>query len=118
MDLCYLVQVREIPEIQATLAIILWRLEQVAENWRAVKGMAAQILPPRVMTKMVSEQHGDSDTPDFFVSAYMLCPLHDFGLLERRRESEWRLGEKDTVRVTPLFRRFIRFAELPSPMNN
>jgi hypothetical protein len=118
LDLCYLVRVREIPEIQATLAITLWRLDQVAENWRAVKGMAAQILPPRVMTKMVSEQRGDFDTPDFFVSAYVLRPLHDFELLERRRESEWQLGEEDAVRVTPLFRRFIRFAKLPSPMNN
>ena len=38
--------------------------------------------------------------------------------LERQRQSEWQLGEKDAVRVTPLFRRFIRFAALPSPMNN
>ena len=90
----------------------------MAENWRAVKGMAAQILPPRVMTRMVSEQHGDYDTPDFFVSAYVLRPLREFGLLERRRESEWQLGEKDAVRVTPLFRRLIRFADLPSPINN
>jgi hypothetical protein len=80
--------------------------------------MAAQILPSRVMTRIVSEQRGDFDTPDFFVSAYVLRPLHEFGLLERQRKSEWQLGEKDTVRVTPLFRRFIRFAELPSPMNN
>lgn len=118
LDLCYLVRVREIPEIQATLAITLWRLEQVAENWRAVKGLAAQLLPPRVMTKMVSEQRGDFDTPDFFVSAYVLRPLHEFGMLERQCESKWRLGEEDTVRVTPLFRRLIRFADLPSPMNN
>ena len=118
LDLCYLVRVREIPEIQATLAITLWRLEQVAENWRAVKGLAAQILPPRVMTKMVSEQRGDFDTPDFFVSAYVLRPLHEFGMLERQCENKWRLGEEDTVRVTPLFRRLIRFADLPSPMNN
>jgi hypothetical protein len=118
MDLCYLVRVRETPEIQATLAITLWRLEQVAENRQAVKGMAAQILPPRVLTRMVSEQRGDFDTPDFFVSAYVLRPLNEFGLLERQRKSEWQLGEKDTVRVTPLFRRFIRFAELRSPMNN
>ena len=104
LDLCYLVRVREIPEIQATMAITLWRLEQVAENWRAVKDMAAQILPPRVMTKMVSEKRGDFDTPDFFVSAYVLRPLREFGLLERQRESEWQLGEEDTVRVTPLFR--------------
>jgi len=118
VDLCYLVRAREQPEIQATLAITLWRLAQVAENWRAGKGMAAQILPPRVLAHMISQQRGDFDTPDFFVSAYVLCPLRDFGLLERQRESEWRLGEKDTVRVTPLFRRLIGFAEIPSVMNN
>ncbi|MSU57168.1 MAG: hypothetical protein EXS35_03125 [Pedosphaera sp.] len=118
MDLCYLVHVREQPEIQATLAITLWRLEQVAENWRAVKGMAGQILPPRVMTHLVSQQWGDFDTPDFFVCAYVLQPLLEFGLLERRRESEWQIEENDTVRVTPLFRRFIGFAKIPSPMHN
>jgi hypothetical protein len=90
----------------------------VAENWRAVKGMAAQILPPRVQAQIVSQQQSEFDTPDFFVAAYVLEPLRDFGLLERQRESEWRLGEKDTVRVTPLFRRFTGFAALPSPMNN
>lgn len=118
LDLCYLVHVREQPEIQATLAITLWRLEQVAENWRAVKGMAAQILPPRVMAQIVSQQRGDFDNPDFFVSAYVLDPLRDFGLLERQRESEWRIGENDSVRVTPLFRRFIGFGEIPSVINN
>lgn len=118
LDLCYLVHLREQPMIQSTLAITLWRLEQVAEDWRAGKGMAEQILPPRVLSHMVSEQHGDFDTPDFFVAAYVLCPLRDFGLLERQRENEWRIGEEDTVRVTPLFRRFIGFADLPSPMNN
>jgi len=118
LDLSYLVHVREQPEIQATLAITLWRLEQVAENWRAVKGMVAQILPPRVQAQIVSQQQGEFDTPDFFAAAYVLEPLRDFGLLERQRESEWRLGEKDTVRVTPLFRRFIGFAEIPSVINN
>jgi len=118
LDLCYLVRAREQPEIQATLAITLWRLAQVAENWRAVKGMAAQILPPRVLTQIVSRQQSEYDTPDFFVAAYVLRPLRDFGLLERQRENEWRLGEKDKVRVTPLFRRLIGFAGIPSAMNN
>lgn len=118
MDLCYLVHVREQPEIQATLAITLWRLEQVAENWRAVNGMAGQILPPRVMKHIVAQQQGDFDTPDFFVSAYVLQPLREFGLLERQRESAWHVGEKDTVRVTPLFRQLIGFAEIPSVINN
>lgn len=118
MDLCYLVHVREQPEIQATLAITLWRLDQVAENWRAGEGMAGQILPPRVMRHLVAQQQGDFDTPDFFVSAYVLQPLRKFGLLERQRESEWHIGEQDTVRVTPLFRRFIGFAGIPSVINN
>jgi hypothetical protein len=118
MDLGYLVHVREQPEIQTTLAITLWRLEQVAENWRAVKGLAGQILPPRVMKHIVAQQQGDFDTPDFFVSAYVLQPLREFGLLERQRESEWQIGEKDTVRVTPLFRQLIGFAEIPSVIHN
>lgn len=118
IDMSYLVHVFELPEIQATLAITLWRLEQVAENWRTAKGMAAQILPPRVLAHLVSRQRGDYNSPDSIVVAHVLCPLHDFGLLERQRASEWRLGKEDTVRVTPLFRRLIRFGAFPSFGNN
>lgn len=118
LDLCYIVQVREQPEIQATMAVTLWRLKQVAENWRAVNGMAAQILPPRVQAHIVSQQRSESDTPDFFVSVYVLDTLREFGLLERQCDSEWCIGQKDVVRVSPLFRRLIHFAELPSLRNN
>lgn len=118
MEMSYLAHMRDTPELQATLAITLWRLEQVAENWRAVKGIAAQILPPRVQAQLVAQQQWDWDTPDYMVAGYVLGPLRDFGLLERQRESEWRLEEKDTVRVTPLFRRFVGFATLHSLMNN
>ena len=118
MDLCSLVHVREQPEIQATMAITLWRLGQVAGNWRAATGLAAQILAPRVLTHLESDQRGDFDTPDFFVAAHVLRPLHDFGLIERQHDSKWRIGEKDTIRVTPLFRRYIGFAEIPSVINN
>lgn len=118
LDLCYLTHVREQPEIQATLAVTLWRLEQVADNWRAVKGMAAQILPPRVQAHIISQQQSESATPDFFVSVYVLNTLREFGLLERQRDSEWCVEEKDVVRVLPLFRRLIHFSELPSLKNN
>lgn len=114
MEMSYLLNLRSIPELQAAMAISLWRLEQVAEGWRAASGMAAQILPPRVLARLVAEQRGVLDSPDYFVAAYVLSPLHDFGLVERRQENEWRLGTEDTVRVTPLFRRLIRFAEFPS----
>lgn len=118
MDMCYLAHVREMPEVQASLAIILWRLEQVAENWRAVKGMAEQIFPPRLTAHIVGQQHGDFDNPDFFATTYVLTPLKDFGLIERQRESEWGVEGTDVVRVTPLFRRLIGFAEFPVAWNN
>jgi hypothetical protein len=118
LDLSYLIHVREQPAIQATQAITLWRLGQVARSGRPAKGIAAQILPPRVLAQIAYEQQSEYDTPDFFVAAYVLEPLRDFGLLERQRESEWRLGEKDTVRVTPLFRWFVGFAEIPSVIHN
>jgi hypothetical protein len=118
MDLSYLVNAREEPDIQSTLAITLWRLEQVAENWRVVKGIAGQIFPPRLTAHLISKQQGAFDSPDYFAAAYVLQPLREFGLLEPRQESEWHIAEKDTVRVTPLFRRFINFAEIPSVINN
>jgi len=118
LDLCYLVHVREMPEIQATLAITLWRLGQVAENWRAVKGLAELIFPPRLTAQIVAQQRSQFDGPDFFASAYVLSPLKEFGLIERQRESEWGVEETDVVRVTPLFRRFISFGEIPSASHN
>jgi len=118
LDLCYLVHMREMPEIQATLALTLWRLEQVAEKWRAVKGIAGQIFPPRLTAHIVGQQRSEFDDPDFFVTTYVLTPLKDFGLVERQRESEWGVDETDVVRVTPLFRRLIGFAELPATWHN
>jgi len=118
MDMCYFVRVREMPEIQATLAIILWRLEQVTENWRAVKGIAEQIFPPRLTAHIVGQQHSEFDDPDFFATTYVLTPLKEIGLIERQSESEWGVTEENVVRVTLLFRRFISFVEMPSPQHN
>lgn len=113
LDLRYVAHLRDVPEIQSTMAITLWRLAETAGDWRLVNGIAREILPPRVRERMLDAMVSDYDTEEWIVSSYVLTPLRDLGLLEREKESEWPgIGEKDRVRISPLFRRFISFAPL------
>jgi hypothetical protein len=111
LDLRYVAHLRDVPEIQSTMAITLWRLAETAGDWRPVKGIAREILPPRVRERMLDAMVSEYDTEECIVSSYVLNPLHTLGLLEREKESDWPgIGEKDRVRISPLFRRFIAFA--------
>lgn len=110
LDLRYVAHHREVPEIQQTMAITLWRLADVARDWRSVKGIAQQILPPRVAERMRTAMRSEYDTEEWIISSYVLTPLLDFGLIKRQGESEWPSVEiEQVIRVTPLFRQFISF---------
>jgi glutamate--cysteine ligase len=55
---------------------------------------------------MVSEY----DTEEWILSGYVLEPLASFGLIERRSKSDWpSILEKDSVRITLLWKKFISF---------
>lgn len=88
----------------------------MAHDWRAVKGIARQILPPRVSERMRAAMRSEYDTEEGIICGYALKPLLAFGLIERQRESEWpHIEDEEVVRVTPLFRRFVGFPPLWLP---
>jgi len=48
---------------------------------------------------------------EWILAGYVLDPLFDFGLIERQKSSEWpSITDKDKIRITPLWRKFIGFA--------
>jgi hypothetical protein len=52
------------------------------------------------------------DKEEWILSGYVLHPLQELGLIERKHTGEWPKVsmEEDEIRLTPLWRKFIRFA--------
>lgn len=110
-DLRYDFVFRDVPGIQATLPVIFWRLDTVARDWTPVRGLAPEILLPGVLKQMHQEMTYEFDTEEWILAGYVLNPLFDFGLIETKKGDEWTsITEKDDIRVTPLWRKFITFA--------
>lgn len=104
-------QLRDVPGIQATMAAILWRLDTVARDWTPVRGLAPHILLPAVLIQMYDAMISEYDTEEWILTGYVLDPLFDFGLIETKKRDEWpKVTEKDAIRVTALWQKFIRFA--------
>jgi hypothetical protein len=109
-DLHYDFHLRDVPGIQQTLAVILWRLDSVAGDWTPVCGLASQILLPGVFKELHAAMVSPYDKEEWILGGYVLEPLFDIGLLERKRRSEWTLVTKDDeIRTTALWRKFIHF---------
>lgn len=109
-DLCYW-QSRDVPGIQQTVAATLWRLDSVARDWTPVRGLAPQILLPGVLNQMHQAMLSEYDKEEWILAGYLLNPLFDFGLIETEKGGEWgNVTDEDAIRVTALWRKFIRFA--------
>jgi len=109
-DLHYDFHLRDVPGIQQTLAVILWRLDNVARDWAPVRGLAAQVLLPGVLNELHAAMAFPHDTEEWILGGYVFLPLLDLGLLERRPRTEWTLFTKDDeIRTTALWRKFIHF---------
>ena len=109
-DLHYDFHLRDVPGIQQTMAVIVWRLDTVARDWVPVRGLAPELLLPGVLTQLRQAMLSHYDAEDLILAGYVLEPLWDFGLLERRKASEWpSITDKDHIRVTPLWRKLISF---------
>jgi hypothetical protein len=113
-NLGYEFPLRDVPGIQHTMAVILWRLSHVARDWTPVDGLAKQVLIPPVYDQLRAAQTYPMDTDAWILAGYVLNPLLDFGLLEKQSARDWPgIGEEDHIRVTELFRRFISFPDEP-----
>jgi hypothetical protein len=109
-DLHYDFHLRDVPGIQETLAVILWRLENMARDWTPVRGLASQVLLPGVLNQLHVAMAFPHDTEEWILGGYVLEPLLDLGLVERMPQTEWALfTERDKVRVSALWRKFIHF---------
>ena len=109
-NLHYDFHLRDVPGIQQSMAAILWRIGDVLEDWRPVQGLAPQILLPRVLEQLREAMVSQYDREEWILSGYVLEPLRDFGLIEKRSETDWpTITEKDSIRFTPLWKKFISF---------
>lgn len=110
-DLRYDFHFRDVPGIQATMAVILWRLDTAARDWTPVRGLAPHILLPLVLSQMHETMAYAYDTEEWILAGYVLDPLFDLGLIETKKSGEWsNVMETDVIRVTALWHKFIRFA--------
>lgn len=112
-DLRYDFHLRDVPGIQQSMAAILWRMDDVLENWHPVRGLAPQILLPRVLQQLRQTMVYEHDTEEWILSGYVLEPLLDFGLIEKSTDDWPGITEKDSVRATPLWKKFISFIPFP-----
>lgn len=113
-DLHYDFHLRDVPGIQETMAVILWRLDTVARDWTPVRGLAPQVLLPGVLQQLHAAMMSSYDTEEWILGGYVLDPLFDLGLLERKNPSR-RPGvtKDDEIRVTSLWRKFVAFGHQP-----
>jgi hypothetical protein len=115
LDLRAVFYLRDVPGIQATLAVTLWRLDLLARDWTPVRGLAELVLLPLALEQLRAAMVSEYETEEWILSGYVLEPLLDFGLIERQKGDKWPgLGEKDTIRLTPVWGRFLQFPLAPS----
>lgn len=109
-DLRYGFPMRDVPEIQQSFALILLRLQMMADDWTAVKDLAPQLLLPAVLDRLHAAMVGDYDREDWILSGFVFDPLISFGLLEQKNRGDWpKITRGDDIRISALWRKFIRF---------
>ena len=114
LDLRYVFHLREVPSIQDTMAVILWRLDTVVRDWVPVKGLAHNVLMLRVLEELRAAMTYPHDTEEWIFSGYVLDPLFNLGLIEKKDGGEWpNVTDKDEIRLTALWRKFIEFDRRP-----
>ncbi len=113
-DLGYDFQWRTVPGIQDTIAVILWMLESIAQEWTPVLGLAPQILLPAIHEQLLAAMTYEFDREEWILDGYVLNPLGRLGLLERRGDMDARgIPQNEEIRISPLWRKFISFQQSP-----
>lgn len=111
IDLAYFDGFADLPILQGTLAISLWRLSIVAHEWIELEELAVQTLLPEALDALEQERR-TVVTPGRILDSRLWRHLADFGLLERTKTSGNPDDDRDGYRLTPLFDRFITFEPL------
>ena len=109
-DLRYSFNLRDVPGIQQTMAVILWRLDTVVRDWAPVRELAPQVLLPGVLAQLQATMTYPFDAEEWILTGYVLTPLATLGLIEQKTRSDWpHVTDNDHIRTTALWRKFIRF---------
>lgn len=110
VSLAYFDRMEELPGIQATLPIILWRLSIVAGEWMPLAELNEATLIPNVLEEVQANENRPYSTPRFTLECRLWRHLAGFGLLETDQPDADSPGSSaKALRITPLFRRFIHF---------
>jgi hypothetical protein len=104
----------ENPEIQPTLAVTFWLLDKVAREWVPVRGLSEKILIPPVLERVRRALPPYARNEESILCGYVLQPLFKLGLIEQTEtDKEFGISDLDHIRVSPLWKKFIRFVGEP-----
>ncbi len=111
MNISYLTdQYDDYPYLQETVPYILYRTQQLADDWIPFDELAEQVLLPSSHQEIISNNIYNTNFGDE-IYKMVLKPLELFGLIETRKSAnrpKWRYFP-DECRKTPLFDKFITF---------
>ncbi len=102
----------DLPGIQDSLAVILWRLGMVAQDWITLEDLTHQTLLPFVLNEVIEfESSMTYGKPGETLEYRLWRHLCKFGLLEQDPPDDDRdfMQEVQAYRVTPLFEQFLHF---------
>jgi len=107
INLAHFDRIPELDGIQYTLAVILWRLTSIADDWIPLTKLMDQTLLPELHDEVAEYEEGPYREPGGTLDVRLWCHLSDFGLLEAGPMTSRYLPE--AYRITPLYDRFIHF---------
>lgn len=96
--------------LQHEIRFILYPLSLKAKKWHNVASLAAEVLHPMVYEDLRQQLEPQQFlTEEHAMVRYFVRPLHDWGMLEIQWTSNRHYPEPERIRLSPLFRKFIRF---------
>lgn len=94
--------------LQMCAGAVLFALRQRAVDWVSISGVAEEVLPQRVFSRLQMDLRDVRyRTPDQIVEMRLLRPMRWWGLVEFRYREEYKLQIPDAVRVTPFVDRLL-----------
>jgi hypothetical protein len=114
IDLAYFDFYADLPILQGTLPISLWRLGIVAREWMELEELVMQTLLPEAVDALELERR-EYLPPGLILDTRLWRHLAEFGLLESNRTSPDPNNDPRGYRITPLFDRFLSFDPLEMP---
>ncbi len=107
-NLAYFDYLPELPILQQTIALTLWRLSFVARHWIDLDELPVEVLLPSVQSDLLKAETQYLSGADI-LGYRIIDPLAAFGLVEKMLKKEKYFTRTKAIRLTPLFDRFLSF---------